>query len=120
MKLLLNQDIYATTARFLIDSGYDIVLAAQLGLARADDEVLLRVAHEQARIFLTRDRDFGNLMFVKDFGAGVLYLRMSPSTQNAVHHQLEKVLTTYSSRELAKVFVVIEPDGYRIRRLPRS
>ena len=118
MKVLLDQDIYATTARFLTRSGYDVVLAAQLGLARAADEVLLRVAQEQVRVFMTRDRDFGNLVFVRELGAGVLYLRISPATQNAVHHQLERVLTTYSSDELTKAFVVIEPDGHRIRKLP--
>ena len=118
MKFLLDQDVYATTACFLSNSGYDLVLAAQIGLARADDEVLLRVAHEQGRILITRDRDFGNLVFVRGLGAGVLYLRISPSTQNAVHHQLERVLTIYSSEELAKAFIVIEPDGHRIRKLP--
>ncbi|TVR63162.1 MAG: hypothetical protein EA420_08095 [Candidatus Competibacteraceae bacterium] len=118
MKLLLDQDVYATTARFLTHLGYDVVLAAQIGLARADDEVLLRVAHEQGRVFITRDRDFGNLVFVRDLGAGVLYLRLLPSTQNAVHDQLKRVLTTYSAEELAKAFVVIEPDGHRIRKLP--
>jgi hypothetical protein len=29
MKLLLDQDIYATTARFLTRLGYDVVLAAR-------------------------------------------------------------------------------------------
>ena len=121
MKVLLDQDIYATTARFLTRSGYDVVLAAQLGLARAADEVLLRVAQEQGRVFITRDRDFGNLVFVRELGTGVLYLRISPATQNAVHHQLARVktvLTTYSSDELTKAFVVIEPDGHRIRKPP--
>lgn len=70
MKLLLDQDSYATTARFLTRLGYDVVLAAQIGLARADDEILLRVAHEQGRVFMTRDRDFGNLVFVRGPGAG--------------------------------------------------
>ena len=58
MKFLLDQDVYATTVRFLSNSGYDIVLVAQIRLARADDEVLLRVAHEQGRILITRDQRF--------------------------------------------------------------
>ena len=119
MKFLLNQDVYAATARFLSDQGHDVVPVARIGLSQADDEDLLRVAQEQNRILVTRDRDFGNLVFVKALGAGVLYLRVLPSTQNAVHNELERVLRTYAEEELARAFIVVKPDGHRIRRLPR-
>jgi predicted nuclease of predicted toxin-antitoxin system len=66
MKFLLDQDVYATTARFLSSLGHDVVLVAQLGLSRAQDEELLQVAQEQSRLFVTRDRDFGHLVFVKE------------------------------------------------------
>jgi predicted nuclease of predicted toxin-antitoxin system len=120
MKLLLDQDVYAATARFLSDLGHDAVRAAQVGLSQAEDEELLRVAQEQDRVLVTRDRDFGNLVFVKRLGAGVLYLRILPSTQNSVHAELERVLSTYTEKELTRAFLVIEPGGHRIRRLPRE
>ena len=120
MNFLLDQDVYAVTARFLNGLGHDVVPVAQIGLAQADDEDLLKLAHEQGRIFVTRDRDFGSLVFVKGLGAGVLYLRILPSTQNAVHNELERVLKTYPEDELMKAFVVIEPDGHRFRRLPKQ
>jgi predicted nuclease of predicted toxin-antitoxin system len=119
MRFLLDQDVYAATARFLSEQGHDVVPVSRIGLSQADDEDLLRVAQEQSRILVTRDRDFGNLVFVKALGAGVLYLRVLPSTQNAVHNELERVLRTYAEEELAAAFVVIKPDGHRIRRLPR-
>lgn len=117
MKFLLDQDVYATTARFLSDLGHDVIPVARIGLSRADDEELLRVAQEQSRIFVTRDRDFGNLVFVRALGAGVIYLCVLPSTENAVHSELERVLRTYTEEELVSAFVAIEPDGHRIRRL---
>ena len=85
MKFLLDQDVYMSTARFLQGSGHDVIRVAQLGLARAADEELLHAAHAQQRIMVTRDRDYGNLLFVKALGSGVIYLRMLPTTQNAVH-----------------------------------
>ena len=91
--------------------------AALLGLAQAEDTELLRVAHEQNRLFVTRDRDFGGLVFVQGGSAGVFYLRILPSTQNSVHSELERVLTLYSESELQTSFVVIEPGRHRIRRL---
>ena len=117
MKLLLDQDVYAVTARFLEEYEYDIVSAAELGLARADDEVLLNEAQKHDRILITRDRDFGNLVFVKKIGAGVIYLRMLPSTLNHVHKELEIVLKKYSEEDLSNSFVVVEQKGHRIRRI---
>jgi predicted nuclease of predicted toxin-antitoxin system len=118
MRFLLDQDVYAVTERFLSHLGHDVVPVAQIGLSRADDEKILQVAQEQGRILVTRDRDFGNLVFVQALGSGVLYLRVLPSTQDAVHNELERVLRIYTEEELAKAFVVIEPDGHRMRRLP--
>ena len=117
MRFLLDQDVYAVTTRFLVGIGHEIVPVAKIGLSQADDETLLHTAQEQGRILVTRDRDFGSLVFVKSLGAGVIYLRILPSTQNAVHIELQRVLGSYSESELRKAFVVIEPGGHRLRRL---
>lgn len=59
MKFLADQDVYAKTIGFLVGLGHDVISVAQLGLSQAEDAELLRVAHEQGRIFVTRDRHFG-------------------------------------------------------------
>ena len=118
MKFLLDHDVYGATARFLKGLGHEIIQVGHVGLAQAEDEDLLKTAQTQDRLFMTRDRDFGGLVFVNALGAGVLYLRILPSTQNAVHQELARVLTTYTEEELKKAFVVIEPGGHRFRKLP--
>lgn len=117
MRFLLDQDVWATTARFLRDAGHDVVTVASIGLAEADDIYLLTIARDQHCIFVTRDRDFGELVFVRDFGVGVIYLRILPSTQNAVHQELARVLQEHSEAELMKAFVVVEPGRHRFRKL---
>jgi predicted nuclease of predicted toxin-antitoxin system len=117
MKLLLDQDVYAATARFLRDLAHDVLTAAEIGCSHATDLELLGIAREQGRVFVTRDRDFGGLVFVQDFGAGILYLRVLPSTLDAVHRELERVLSSYSEDQLQQAFVVIEPGRHRFRRL---
>ena len=118
MRFLLDQDGYAATARFLADLGHDVAQVGQIGLSQANDEELLAVAQQQNRIFLTRDRDFGALVFVRVLGSGVLYLRMLPSTQDSVHAELARVLGSYSEEELRRAFVVVEAGAHRFRRLP--
>ncbi len=51
MKFLADQDVYGVTVRFLMGLGHDVVPVAQLGLAQTDDFELLRVAHQEGRIF---------------------------------------------------------------------
>ena len=78
MNLLLDQDVWEATAQFLADRGHDVLRVAEIGLATADDEELLRVAQERNRIFITRDSDFGGLVFVRKLGAGVIYCASCP------------------------------------------
>ena len=119
MRFLLDQDVYALTERFLRASGHDVVTAAEIGRSRATDAELLRLAQEHTRLFVTRDRDFGGLVFVEDAGRGIIYLRITPSTLQAGHQELGTVIRAYSEEELRNAFVVVEPGRHRIRRLPQ-
>jgi len=116
MKFLADQDVYAVTIGFLKRLGHEVVTASQLGHSRTPDSQLLNIAHEEGRIFITRDRDFGGLVFVQGQSGGVVYLRIMPSTLDAVHSELARVLALYSQGELGGSFVVIEPVRHRIRR----
>jgi predicted nuclease of predicted toxin-antitoxin system len=118
MGFLLDQDVYASTSHVLRELGHDVACAAEIGLSWASDQDLLEIAQQQERILVTRDRDFGSLVFLNEIGAGVIYLRMLPAAQVAVHRVLRRVLDTYSEAELKKGFVVVEADRYRFRRLP--
>ncbi len=117
MRFLLDQDVYALTADFLQELRHDIVTAAELGLSRAADTVLLARAAQESRIFVTRDKDFGALVYVARLSKGVIYLRITPSTVQTTHEQLIHVLQTHTESELAKAFVVVEPGQYRFRKL---
>lgn len=117
MRFLLDQDVYALTVRFLRALEHDVVTAAEIGCSQATDRVFLRTAQDQGRLFVTRDRDFGGLVFVENAGKGVIYLRVLPSTVHACHSELEQVLHSYSEEELRTTFVVVEPGRHRVRRL---
>jgi predicted nuclease of predicted toxin-antitoxin system len=117
MRLLIDQDVYAVTVKFLVEAGHDVILVGQIGLSQAADEEILSTAQKQNRILVTRDRDYGNLVFVRAIGTGVIYLRILPTTVTSIHNELARVLQTYAEHELAKSFVVVEPNGHRFRRL---
>jgi predicted nuclease of predicted toxin-antitoxin system len=118
MKFLMDQDVYGATTRHLKNSVHDVLTAHEAGLSRANDEELLKEAQQQGRILITRDRDFGSLVFIEALGSGVIYLRILPSTAGAVHAELDRVIQSYSEKALCQAFVVVEPGRYRFRRLP--
>jgi predicted nuclease of predicted toxin-antitoxin system len=118
VKFLLDQDVYAVTEQHLQKLGHDIVTARALGMSQADDTDLLVKAEQGQRIFVSRDRDFGSLVFIEGKGGGVIYLRITPATVNAVHAELQNVLMRYSEEQLRNAFVVVEPGRHRFRQRP--
>lgn len=118
MKLLIDQDVYALTVRLLQAAGHDVLtVAAALGPCASDEDILRAAQHTQ-RVLITRDADFGALVFVRRIPAGVIYLRITPATLRDVHAQLLHVLATHGVDELSTAFTVVEARRYRMRKLP--
>jgi predicted nuclease of predicted toxin-antitoxin system len=118
MRFLIDQDVYQNTTSKLIDLGHDAITAKQLGMQRASDRDLLRKAKETDRVFVTRDKDFGALVFLEEqLSKGVILLRIIPTTVEQVHDQLKRLLKKYSESELQGLFCVVEKNRYRIRRI---
>jgi len=118
MRFLLDQDLYQTTIHWLIKHGHDVITAKDLNLQRASDRKLLEKAAELDRLFMTRDKDFGTLVFLrKKRSQGVIRLAVNHETVEAVHKELAKLFKNHHEEELNKAFCVVEPNRHRIRRL---
>lgn len=118
MKLLIDQDVYYCTVRFLKSNGHDVLLARDLGMSRSRDIELLEKAKQLSRILVTRDKDFGTLIFfIKAISTGVIFLRMMPLETEFVHSVMKKLFNEKSESVLLKSFCTITSKGYRIRKL---
>jgi predicted nuclease of predicted toxin-antitoxin system len=94
------------------------VTAKELGIQRASDKDMLRRATETNRLFVTRDKDFGSLVFLEEtLSTGVILLRATPTTVEDVHQQLYRLFQEHPEDELKHLFCVVEPHRHRIRRL---
>ena len=84
----------------------------------ATDENLLAKAIETKRLLITRDKDFGALVFLKEeLSAGVILLRVTPASVEEVHWELHRIFQEHTEEELMHHFCVVEPHRYRIRSL---
>lgn len=121
MRFLADQDVYQGTVDELRSAGHDVVTAREMGMQCAADEDLLRTARETGRLLVTRDKDFGALVFLMGAASpGVILLRMTPDTIEDVHTELNRLLNAHSEDELRGRFSVVEPHRYRIRRTPSA
>ena len=77
MRFMLDQNIERRFASSLRDAGHDVHVAGVDEPPGLPDAELLNRAYEQARILVTKDRDFGELAIRhRQPHAGVIYLRV--------------------------------------------
>lgn len=79
MRLLINENIPQANVTALRDAGHDVASVAELA-PRISDTKVMTIAHEEQRVVVTFDRDYGALVFGQKLPmpGGVLYLRFQP------------------------------------------
>ncbi len=119
MSFFSDHDVYGQTIKYLVHAGHSVTRAQDVGLAQAKDPVILEYAADHDMILLTRDKDFGALVFQRHIkSGGVIFLRIDPRSQDQVHGQLTRALNELDEKTLFHSFVVVEATHYRVRQLP--
>lgn len=122
MRLLIDQNLSPLIAEGLVAKGHDAVHTAELGLATADDGVILQRAAAENRVIVSADTDFGDLL--------VLHGTLKPSIvliRRAAKRRADQLLALLLVNlpavegDLEKgAIVVLDSDRVRVRRLPIS
>ena len=116
MKFLLDQDVYNITYEFLIENNFDVLKVKEIGCERANDTDILKEGLKRSRIIITRDKDFGSLIFFSKLKCyGIILLRQKPDNIENVHQNLLSTLNEYKKEKLYGSFITIEADKVRIR-----
>ncbi len=116
-RLLADENIAASLVRALRENGIDVSYVAELASGITDDEVL-DLAKAEARLLLTENKDFGELVFrMKRRPPGVLLLRVPLSQRSQTRERLHTVLRLHGDK-LAEHFTVVELERVRFRLLP--
>ena len=66
MKFLIDNALSPLIARELSANGHDAIHVRDIGLAKADDEIILARAKSEDRIIVSADTDFGTLIAIDD------------------------------------------------------
>jgi len=118
MKFLANENFPLASVRRLRDAHYDVASVTEDAPGITDHEVLTR-AQQEGRIVVTFDRDYGELLYRKNFSAtmGIVYFRFHPYSPLEPAEMLLHLLKV-AGIELMGKFTVVEKTGIRQRCLP--
>jgi predicted nuclease of predicted toxin-antitoxin system len=118
MRFLANENFPAASVRLPRQSGHDVLYVIE-DFPSLDDEVVLQRAHEEQRILITFDRDYGELIFKRRLSApsGVFFLRFDPDTPLEPAEIIMKLLQL-PGMEWSGRFTVVTRDQIRQRCLP--
>lgn len=93
MKLLLDESLSPSQARFPRVEGVDALDAAEAGLSGEPDGRIREYAIATGRVLVTLDGDFANLLRFPTCGTpGVIRLRVHPPTEEAIRLLLRRAL----------------------------
>jgi predicted nuclease of predicted toxin-antitoxin system len=120
VRFLIDQNRSPRLAELLRVAGHDAVHTLELGLEQAEDDALLAVAHEQQRIVVTGDTDFGALLaLTRSRSPSVILFR----ARNLPHAADQSTIILGHLENVADdlkhgAVVVVTDDRIRVRRLP--
>lgn len=99
---------------WLIQNGYDAKTIRSINPGMTDQDIL-KLAAQEYRIVITRDKDFGELVYMsRKPHAGVLLLRLEDATGEEKRQIIEEIITNHAD-VLAGKFCVFQRGRLRIR-----
>jgi predicted nuclease of predicted toxin-antitoxin system len=119
VKFLADENIHADIVAWLRSEGHDVAYAAETLTQRADDE-LLAIARDDARVLITDDKDFGELVFHRKLvSRGVVLIRLENARVADRLQRLAQVWPDIEAQAEDK-FIVVSEHKVRVRGVLRS
>lgn len=114
VKFIVDESTGVAVAAYLRAAGHDVVAVSET-IPHADDETVLARAANEARILVTNDKDFGELVFRSGYGHhGVVLLRLRDESAGNRVRVMKAIMEEYGNR-LPGHFTVATEGRVRIR-----
>ncbi len=116
MKFVVDEGIDLQIVSLLRANGHDILYIAESAQGSLDG-VILELANEENRILMTRDKDFGELVYRdRMVHSGIILNRLHHLSSENKARIIMKVLEDFKE-QLIGSFTVIQPNKVRLRKL---
>ena len=114
MRLYLDQMLRAELADLLRSHGHDVIRAAEVGQARADDALILDRAVRDQRVLVTLDEHFGDWAVLPlSEHCGVIRVKAHPATTENIAALLGPLLHNRPQSDFHNRLVIVSPKRAR-------
>lgn len=114
MRFLADEGVDRSIVTGLRNLSYDVFYVIE-EIRSLDDATLLNIATKEERILITRDKDFGELVFrLNKVHAGVILIRLEGYTTEERGEMVCHIIRQYAD-QLPNGFIVIQKGIIRIR-----
>jgi predicted nuclease of predicted toxin-antitoxin system len=118
MKFLADESLSQIIVNFLKATNFDIVTAKDLGLAGAEDELILQKSIELKRFVLTSDSDFSDIRFLEEFGPlGVVIIKVYRDAADIKSLKTQLLKGLGEIENMKNILVVVDRNKFRIRKI---
>jgi len=118
VRILADESCDRRIVRLVREAGHDVAEVASR-MPGAPDAAVMELAQREARLLLTEDKDFGQLVFAAgERVPGVVLLRYPAAAWEEAGRTLLAVLRR-RGEGLRGAFVTVRPGRVRLVRLPR-
>ncbi len=116
MLLKLDENLPADACQMLVDAGHDAMSVLDQQLGGRPDDMIAEVCRAEARVLLTLDTDFANiLVYPPALHAGLVVMRTEDQSKATVLELIRKVASVLATQSPVGQLWIIEPGRIRIR-----
>ncbi|MGB3780003.1 MAG: DUF5615 family PIN-like protein [Tunicatimonas sp.] len=116
MRFIADEGVDSQIVEKLRDEGHDVYYVAE-HKAGTLDEVILKIANQEDRILMTRDKDFGELVYrLKQVHSGIILNRLYELASTTKAEIVNLVIKKHGT-DLQGCFTVIQPGRIRIKKI---
>ena len=119
MKFLVDENVGQSVVRYLVEKGYNVVVATSKELVSREDAFLLNYAFHEERVIITNDKDFGFLVYHQKLPSyGIILFRFTQELPSCKIEALETILSR-KPEQILNYFIVASEGKIRSRPLIR-
>lgn len=122
LRILLDQNIPPVVCEFVRRRrpDWEVRHVNDVGLNGATDEAIFQWAQKDRSIVVTFDEDFADArMYPAGSHAGVIRLRVWPTTIENTEFALERLFESVTDQDLMGALAIVDDLKIRVRRLPQ-
>jgi predicted nuclease of predicted toxin-antitoxin system len=113
MRFLADENVAAEVVHALVEAGHDVLRVLDVMPGASDKDVLQR-AYQEARIILTHDQDFGNVLrYPLHAHRGILLMRFKDQSPANVTRHLDALIDETFEQKVKDRLVIVREDQVR-------